>query len=337
MFLTDLLKVSGIFTWREMALLKYVLGEKSHEFLFQIIEGKTEGMNLADLDILNRQLEILRTFELELRSDLEIIPDANESDANESDANESDANESDALCQDKPSEKMHLAFQGPDHGVGHFRQFRIKARFFKTLVTRALRSFSLMKQAIGGGRRRDRGPFQEGRLAFTNDIASYKNPYRERDSEAAAAWKAGWNEARSAQRAREVGSRHKENVLERGRRALRNVIGALLSSIYETVGGYVVVAFLLMPVWGLVLLVYYVPTLINPKPIAPKTIQLQRAQEALMYKFRLELPLTQPRLGGCPRINAYSLLIANSGYGPCERNTFPAEIGSISSRNVQFT
>lgn len=42
-------------------------------------------------------------------------------------------------------------------------------------------------------------------------------------------------------------------------------------------------------------------------------------------------------LGGCPRINAYSLLIANSGYGPCERNTFPAEIGSISSRNVQFT
>ena len=43
------------------------------------------------------------------------------------------------------------------------------------------------------------------------------------------------------------------------------------------------------------------------------------------------------RLGGCPRINAYSLLIANSGYDPCERNTFPAEIGSISSRNVQFT
>jgi hypothetical protein len=38
---------------------------------------------------------------------------------------------------------------GPDHGVGHFRQFRITARFPKTLVTRALRSFSLMKQAIG--------------------------------------------------------------------------------------------------------------------------------------------------------------------------------------------
>jgi hypothetical protein len=47
--------------------------------------------------------------------------------------------------------------EGPNHGGGHFRQFRIKARFFTPLVTRACRSFSLMKQAIGGGRRRDRG------------------------------------------------------------------------------------------------------------------------------------------------------------------------------------
>ena len=55
-------------------------------------------------------------------------------------------------------EQIHSAmYPGSIFGDLFAQQTEIKARFFKTLVTRALRSFSLMKQAIGGGRRRDRG------------------------------------------------------------------------------------------------------------------------------------------------------------------------------------
>ena len=55
-------------------------------------------------------------------------------------------------------EQIHSAmYPGSIFGDLFAQQTEITARFFKTLVTRALRSFSLMKQAIGGGRRRDRG------------------------------------------------------------------------------------------------------------------------------------------------------------------------------------
>ena len=60
---------------------------------------------------------------------------------------------------------------------------------------------------------------------------------------------------------------------------------------------------------------------------------LKRAVEQIIAAH----PVIGQHLGGCPRINVSSLLIASEGDGPCERNMLPAEIGSISARNGQFT
>jgi len=61
--LADLLKVSGAeFSWREMAILKYVLGEEDNEYIAQMIEEMGEAMKGNEPSILLRQMQILQNW-----------------------------------------------------------------------------------------------------------------------------------------------------------------------------------------------------------------------------------------------------------------------------------